>query len=534
MPHHTIYIGNTLDVLKTLPDESVDCIVTSPPYWGLRDYGEETNTIWDGDPNCEHEFEINRVTKSSFCKKCGAWYGQLGLEPTLDLYIKHMLQITAELKRVLKKTGVMFWNHGDSYFGGHPGGSVHGEICGNRYGDKSMIPQQKEGRPQGSPIYRKMEKCLVMQNYRLILKMIDEQGWILRNIIIWHKPNHMPSSVKDRFTNAYEPVFMLTKNKRYWFDLDAVRVPHKNPKAMKKYYEEEAEKQNKRFRRRETKFQLVPGQGYKNPLERAEKYKTSPKELLGKNPADLWTIPTQPFPEAHFATFPEKLVEPMIKAGCPQWICKKCGKVRERIYSHSTENLSNYIPYEVIKEYNAEPPWKEIGGYIKEKRIQLKMTQKELAQKMKVSTALVRFWELGERGIPVNTMLKLKKILQFDNKFDKWIMNYSERKVPRLPRPETAKYVKGHIFTTSYRHKREFIGWTDCGCNAGWKAGVVLDPFAGSGTTNIVAEKLGRNSIGIELNPKYVEMIKKRFEPYLIQKKLIGSTTLEIKNYINK
>jgi len=128
-----IICGDTLEVLRQMPSDSVDCIITSPPYWGLRDYGESTYKIWDGDPDCEHEFEFEGretkltqlenefIAKSGFCKKCGAWYGQLGLEPTLDMYIDHLLEITKELKRVLKPTGVMFWNHGDCYGGSNSG-----------------------------------------------------------------------------------------------------------------------------------------------------------------------------------------------------------------------------------------------------------------------------------------------------------------------------------------------------------------------------------------------------------------------------
>ena len=140
---NTIICGDALFELKKFPDESIDCIITSPPYWGLRDYGKDTKTIWNGDKNCEHQFgekilrkyhkagETNPgkegytknagawgQTSGQFCQQCGAWYGQLGLEPTLDLYIEHLLRITAELKRVLKKSGVIFINFGTSYSNG--------------------------------------------------------------------------------------------------------------------------------------------------------------------------------------------------------------------------------------------------------------------------------------------------------------------------------------------------------------------------------------------------------------------------------
>jgi len=199
--------GNTLDILKQMPDDFVDCIITSPPYWGLRDYGEETKIIWDGDENCEHEWipednvkdnlrfrpgkstnvgnflkeEIysNKNVKSAFCYKCGAWYGQLGLEPTLDLYLEHLLQITTELKRILKPSGILWWNHGDSY-------------CGSQGHFDAKNPKAREGKL--IPNWENYpKKCLYLQNFRLIIRMIDEQGWILRNTIIWHKLNHMPS-----------------------------------------------------------------------------------------------------------------------------------------------------------------------------------------------------------------------------------------------------------------------------------------------------------------------------------------------------
>jgi DNA modification methylase len=422
MEVNSIIQGDTLEVLKTFPDDCIDTIITSPPYWGLRDYGEETNIIWDGDKGCEHEWEIHNtgaegytgrkrwqhgetretnpegwsteIQSSAFCPKCGAWYGQLGLEPTLELYLSHLLQITAELKRVLKPSGIMFWNHGDCY-GSH------------RDWGWSDIPLKRQlangGKQQGIKGY---EKCMMMQNYRLILKMIDEQGWILRNTLIWNKPNHMPSSVRDRFASSYEPIFMLVKNKKYWFDLDAVRIPL-NPDSWR---ESKRGKNNPKGGDR---------QGLDNWIQNP----------TGKNPGDVWTIPTQPFPEAHFAVYPEKLVEPMVKAGCPEWICKKCGKPREKI--KKTEYIQNRPSAGNDRRTKGEDKFSianKTGGF---------------------------------RG---------NNLLAF----------------------------------------RETIGWTDCGCNAGFEPGIILDPFAGAGTTCMVAKKLGRYYVGIELNPEYCKMAEKR------------------------
>ena len=288
-------IGDCIELMQELDDEYVDMIITSPPYWGLRDYGVD---------------------------------GQIGLEPTLEEYHARLLDVTAECMRVLKPSGVMFWNHGDSY-----GGSW--QNYGAREGgqrDKFTDSFERHGNPTDTypPSARMPAKSMMLQNERLILRMIDEQGWILRNRIIWHKPNGMPSSVTDRFSNKYEPVYMLTKNSRYWFDLAAVRVPH-------------------------TAADRKRGNGGKNAFP-GDVNSTTPHPL-GKNPGDVvemtqaewmnychdvWDtfadergdimkIPTHPFKGSHFATFPPSLIEPLIKAACPAEICPICGMARERI-----------------------------------------------------------------------------------------------------------------------------------------------------------------------------------------------------------
>jgi len=433
---HKIICGHVLDVLKTLPEESIDTVVTSPPYWGLRSY------LPDDHPDKQKE---------------------IGLEPTLDLYINHLIEVMSELKRILKKTGVIFWNHADSYGGSggasgkypeaHPEGNV-----GGRFGiDKRKISIF----PSKPPALRLTPKCMLLQNYRFILRCVDELGLILRNVIIWYKPNHMPSPVKDRFTLSYEPVFMLVKNRNYWFDLDAVRLPHK----------ESSRKRVLRAVSNKHKYLNHPeysgGGGINKPRPNRRKLSIKFSELfdkpdreyhreqnmtfsqyqyaegdylvvnlhpLGANPGDVWTIPTQPFPEAHFATFSEKLVEPMIKAGCPRWICKKCGKPRERI----------------VKSEKVGDSQKR-GGYI-----------------------------VGGDGV-----------------------------------------YTGNVYSIPHKHaKKEFVGWTDCGCGVGWESGIVLDPFGGSGTVGIVAEKLGRNSILIDLNKEYCEMAYKRLKSMAVQVKL--------------
>jgi site-specific DNA-methyltransferase (cytosine-N4-specific) len=330
-----IICGDTLKVLKEIPDESIDCIITSHPYWSLRDYGVK---------------------------------GQIGLEPSLEEYLEKLLRITAELKRILKPTGILFWNHGDCY-----GGSLQG------YGAKKpsetgfqkpagIDPRYSKEKP---PTAKLKAKCLALQNWRLILRMIDEQSWILRNVIIWHKPNHMPSSVKDRFTNTYEPVFMLVKRKKYYFNLDAVRVPPKtleNKTLSFNYRVRDAEKKSKQCPQfKATKEEIErykeekPYHPSGDPTIHGQRRPPQPNQEgafhpLGKNPGDLWSISTQPSPpEArgkHFAIFPEKLVEPMILAGCP-----KDGIVLDPFCGSGTTCVvakrlgRNYIGIDISKEF---------------------------------------------------------------------------------------------------------------------------------------------------------------------------------------
>jgi len=163
-----VICGDTLEILQKMPSDFVDCIITSPPYWGLRDYGVK---------------------------------GQLGLEPTLEEYLEKLLKITAELKRVLKKMGVMFWNHGDCYGSKPPGNSPENIKEWAEKGD-GLIGRKFERYGSFKKSQRIQPKCLALQNWRLILRMIDEQGWILRNTLIWYKPNAMPSCL-DKNTEVY-------------------------------------------------------------------------------------------------------------------------------------------------------------------------------------------------------------------------------------------------------------------------------------------------------------------------------------------
>ncbi len=249
---NTITCCDCLDGLKQLDDDSIDCIVTSPPYWALRDYGVK---------------------------------GQLGLESTFQEYITKLCDIFDEAQRVLKKTGTCWVVIGDTYGGSGSKGN---------YRD----PKYKNGRNgQKIALNSKMpSKCLLQIPSRFAIEMCN-RGWILRNTIIWHKSNAMPSSVKDRFTVDYENVFLFVKSKSYNFETQYEPVVNHSDAGYRNKL-----RQNKNY-------QLKKPYQHNFPI---------PKYPHKKNKRCVWNINTKPFKEAHFAVFPEALIETPIKAGCPK------------------------------------------------------------------------------------------------------------------------------------------------------------------------------------------------------------------------
>jgi site-specific DNA-methyltransferase (adenine-specific) len=318
--------GNCIDWLKQINDESIDCVVTSPPYWALRDYKVSPH-IWDdeNDPNCEHEWNEtkarlahqnrnnssgsntvvfanpkransdHRVGISGFCSKCNAWKGAFGLEPTFQLYIKHMLDIFIEIKRILKKTGTCWVVLGDTYGTHNSGGK------GYKHNFYSVQDVEDSGLAQKKP--KGLEKSLIMIPQRFAIGMVD-RGWILRNDIIWHKPNCMPSSATDRFTVDYEHIFFFTKSQRYYFSTQY--------EPMKS---ESIERIAQGFETYNTKYDKVFPDTAVGNLRNGSNPSITPDSRIKRT---VWKIPTQPFPDAHFAVFPEELVKTPIIAGCPE------------------------------------------------------------------------------------------------------------------------------------------------------------------------------------------------------------------------
>ena len=269
----SLLIGNALDILPTLPAASVNCVVTSPPYWGLRDYGVD---------------------------------GQLGLEATPEEHVANLVAVFREVKRVLRDDGTLWLNLGDSYATGTTSDWTPTQTGKHGYWQNPAVNKRIDGRSIGLK-----PKDLVGIPWRVAFAL-QADGWYLRSDIIWAKPNPMPESVTDRPTKAHEYVFLLTKAARYYYDADAVR--------------ESAE-----FREwkpgRENAIDAYPG----SPNRYSDGPSGYPTDPAGRNRRTVWTIATQPYPEAHFATYPEKLVEPCVLAGCPAQTCPVCGTPWERI-----------------------------------------------------------------------------------------------------------------------------------------------------------------------------------------------------------
>lgn len=253
----TIYQGDCLSIMRTLPDAFINTCITSPPYWGLRDYGVE---------------------------------GQLGLEKTPEEYVSKMVELFREVKRVLKDNGTLWLNLGDSYRC-----NVKGK------GSKSGLGNKNDSARDVSRTFTKnngvKHKDLVGIPWRVAFAL-QADGWYLRQDIIWNKPNPMPESVKDRCTKAHEYIFLLSKNPKYYFDADAIKEPSKYPNDDRK--------SRSKIGNKCAPTDIISG------------VRPGSKTYEKRNKRSVWTVTSKPFKGAHFATFPQDLIEPCVLAGSPK------------------------------------------------------------------------------------------------------------------------------------------------------------------------------------------------------------------------
>ena len=299
--------GDVFDNIKKLDNNSIDCVVTSPPYWGLRDYG--TASYEGGDPNCQHTItdgivdnknnklieRPDRASDKKNCVKCGAKRidKQLGLEPTYQEHIQNIVELFRAMKPKLKDSATIWLNYGDSY-----AATVNGTKAKDIKNDDRGFVDKPFSTIQGSI----KPKDLVMIPNRIAIALQDD-GWWIRSEIIWHKPNPMPESTKDRPTQCHEKIWLITKSKKYYYDADAIREPV-------------AQGTITRLSEKNLKNQKGSSRG--NGGMRSNGNMKAVGNIETKNKRNVWTITTKPCKEAHFATFPKDLIEPCIKAGCPE------------------------------------------------------------------------------------------------------------------------------------------------------------------------------------------------------------------------
>ena len=258
-----IYLGNCIDVLKTFPDKSINCCITSPPYYGLRDYGVD---------------------------------GQIGNEETPEEYIENLVAVFNEVNRVLTDDGVLWLNLGDSWAGSNQGAGTKNPTPkqASNHGTNYMTTESHKSKLSKLNGYKPKDLIGIPWMAAFALR---EAGWYLRQDIIWAKGNPMPESVRDRCTKSHEYIFLLTKSRKYYFDNVSIKEPcvSKQPAGNKKNMNQ--------GRKGKEGWSFNP----ENSI---------PKE--GRNKRDVWTVNTKPCKEAHFATFPDTLIEPCVLAGCPE------------------------------------------------------------------------------------------------------------------------------------------------------------------------------------------------------------------------
>lgn len=465
MPTWSILHGHVLDALKRIPDESIHCVVTSPPYFGLRDY-QLPPIVWGGDPNHSHQWDREvvetevgggnwaqgtngrgelqvggvdlkrepiRSTAERLSCECGAWCGSLGLESTPELYIRHLVEVFREVRRVLRRDGTVWINLGDSFAGSwgnqgrKDGRGSQRPINGPMIQPLDERYPQKESNTGAVPAGFK-PKDLIGMPWRVALAL-QQDGWWLRSDIVWEKPNPMPESVTDRPTRSHEYVFLLARSGRYFYDAEAISEPalaanlhdltgqggyqapgqsgHSGNRPGRSG--NKARKLDVPTRPNDHRGSSVPWEGFK------------------RNKRTVWTIAVQPFFGAHFATFPLSLVEPCVKAGTSErGCCPTCGAPQERVVERTAD----------------------------------------LA--------------ISHRG-------------------------------SRFDQGKTSARDGGDRTQAGERFIARTIGWhATCDHRVDPVPCVVLDPFAGSGTTGVVALRFQRSFVGIELNPDYVKMARKR------------------------
>jgi DNA modification methylase len=459
-----VLVGDARERLRELPERSVQTCVTSPPYFGLRDYGSGEQ--------------------------------EMGTEATPDEFAAALVEVFREVRRVLRDDGTVWVVLGDSYSGSGPSGASYQSKTTRRRADgdgndgafrvsKSLADRgltYAEKKP--IPAAGTKAKDLIGIPW-LVAFALRADGWYLRSEIIWAKPNPMPESVTDRPTRAHEQVFLLSKSRRYFYDVDAVREPHvfggKRPSNGASWAQDEAGR---------------PGADGKQHLY---------GHPNGRNKRSVWTVATQPYKAAHFAVFPEKLIEPCILAGSSPTACGECG-----------------VPWKASKGVRVLDLSRPQARRAQEKADEAGLTDAHLDA--------IRSCGVGDAGkaqVTQDGYGKNDADVQALADEAKTVLGGYHREF-LLARPSagemrpTCSCHRTHCVACSCAEHGEVRcqscrGYCDCtGSEPIYKGlcptgqSIVLDPFCGSGTTGVVALRHGRSFVGIDLNPEYVEQARAR------------------------
>ena len=494
---NTILVGDVRERVRDLPPASIHCIITSIPYWGLRDYGIESS-VWDGEPGCAHEWgdqvitdtrglqtelsetlagpqreDARKSTRGAFCRLCGAWLGAHGLEPTPELYIKHEVQIWNAVRPVLRRDGSLWLNVGDSYIGGGRGGiegAGHGSIEEGRYQSGQRI-----GRPTGRVDgYKPKDLAGIPEQLVLALRA---DGWYWRCRIPWIKRNCMPESADDRPTTAVEYLMLFSVSAHYYYDAEAVRLSTKGSNTHSKgqaYHPSDKTTLPGKGIKSNESFAAATWERVSNRMRRnSDWFLESWQGMLLDDDGDplAMVVNTHGFKGAHFATFPERFVEPCILAGTSEaGCCPDCGAPWERVME---------------KERTFESGSGRAGNMPAGKRAERLQGGGET---------------LDVRRGPVVHATTLG--------FRPTCAHYDSRYLEEMPRSSSRKQAQHDAWGQWWPRARLRPG------NPTWphEPVVVADPFGGSGTVGRVARRLRRDYVLCEISEPYAEMARQRIE----------------------
>ena len=472
--------GNSLDVLKSLPDESFDCCITSPPYYALRKYDGDGVTWPDG------------------------WTGQLGHEPSPQLYINHLILIFNEVHRILKPSGSCWVVIGDTY--GTVSGGMNQLV---RYGpDKcpqyGQLGYGFEGVKQNIKPKRK-GKALLQIPSRFSIAM-DEVGWTLRSDIIWRKPNCMPSSAKDRFTVDYEHIYFFVKNTKplFWVDDKNGILYNKKTKGTKSrsyFFDTQYEPYKSDSWAKMPKVGGTTkrkGHGYEKCIWDQE------RTTFGRIKRCVWDITTKAYHGLHYAVFPPDLVRIALDATCPRYICSKCGLGYLTRYDEIKIKTRPGKAHKTFKQLNPDKEY-SVGN-----------------SQWNLDKPVYLRYKSGFNPDDPNYDFHQTDISKFREKIIRTRLNNVGANQAGTYEGDTLKdYIenqaqvpgdaKASIINSMSKIKFNG-GYATCMCASPTFPGIVLDPFAGSGTTLMVAKEMKRDYFGIELSDDYCSQVKARLE----------------------